>query len=220
ESLRNEPRGPRIAAGDSNFVVAHYTGKVTYDVRAMAAKNRDFLPPEMIETMRLSNDANIKLMFTNQLSKSGNLTAPSPPGGVSRPTKEGPKKTRWGAALIAETGKCRFGSIAILHAYVYTNIHKYQFLAFDFDESVEITKDNCRLLLIRLKMEGWVLGKTKVFLKYYHEEYLSRLYEQQVKKIVKVQCMMRAFLAKRNMQTKLKRLKSQDSGNRESFDLG
>ena len=41
-----------------------------------------------------------------------------------------------------------------------------------------------------------------------------------MKKIIKVQCMMRAFLAKRNMQTKLKRLKSQDSGKQESFDLG
>ncbi|KAK3908653.1 Neither inactivation nor afterpotential protein C [Frankliniella fusca] len=300
KSLRNEPRGPRISAGDTTFVVAHYTGKVTYDVRAMAAKNRDFLPPEMTETLRQSNDANIKLMFTNQLSKSGNLTAPSPPGGVSRPSKEGPKKTRWGAALVAETGKCRHyntqsrgqysqtrrmrtaaatfrgACLEVLRALAFgpgcggthfvrcvranSNnqarvfqqdtvrtqlralavldtararqkgystrvpfeefLRRYQFLAFDFDESVDITKDNCRLLLIRLKMEGWVLGKTKVFLKYYHEEYLSRLYEQQVKKIIKVQCMMRAFLAKRNMQTKLKRLKSQDSGNRESFDLG
>jgi myosin-3 len=47
-------------------------------------------------------------------------------------------------------------------------------LAFDFDEPVEETKENCRLLLIRLKMEGWALGKTKVFLKYYNEEFLSR----------------------------------------------
>lgn len=28
--------------------MAHYTGKVTYDVRDMADKNRDFLPPEMV----------------------------------------------------------------------------------------------------------------------------------------------------------------------------
>ena len=34
--------------------------------------------------------------------------------------------------------------------------------------------DNCRLLLLRLKLEGWKLGKRKVFLKYYTEEYLSR----------------------------------------------
>lgn len=107
ESLRNEPRGPRISAGDTSLVVAHYTGKVTYDVRAMPAKNRDFLPPEMIETLRQSSDNGVKLMFTNQLSKSGNLTAPSPPCGATRPPKEGPKKTRWGAALVAETGKCR-----------------------------------------------------------------------------------------------------------------
>lgn len=51
---------------------------------------------------------------------------------------------------------------------------RYKFLAFDFDETVEITKDSCRLLLVRLKMEEFLIGKTKVFLKYYNEEYLSR----------------------------------------------
>lgn len=53
-------------------------------------------------------------------------------------------------------------------------IYRYQFLAFDFDEEVEKTRDNCRLLMIRLKLEGWYLGNSKVFLKYYNEEYLSR----------------------------------------------
>jgi myosin III len=67
-----------------------------------------------------------------------------------------------------------------------------------------MTKDNCRLLLVRLKMEGWVIGNSKVFLKYYNEEYLARLYETQVKKIIKVQSMMRAFLAKKNAASKFK----------------
>jgi myosin III len=67
-----------------------------------------------------------------------------------------------------------------------------------------MTKDNCRLLLIRLKMEGWVIGTSKVFLKYYNEEYLARLYETQVKKIIKVQSMMRAFLAKKTAALKFK----------------
>lgn len=53
-------------------------------------------------------------------------------------------------------------------------LRRYKFLAFDFDESVDLTKDNCRLLLIRLKMEGWAIGSSKVFLKYYNVEYLSR----------------------------------------------
>lgn len=51
-------------------------------------------------------------------------------------------------------------------------------------------------------MEGWLIGKSKVFLKYYNEEYLSRLYEIQVKKIVKIQSMMRSFLIKRRMLKK------------------
>lgn len=52
--------------------------------------------------------------------------------------------------------------------------YRYKFLAFDFYENVEVTKENCRLLLIRLKMEGWLIGKGKVFMRYYNEEYLSR----------------------------------------------
>lgn len=30
------------------FSIAHYTGKLTYDARDLADKNRDFLPPEMV----------------------------------------------------------------------------------------------------------------------------------------------------------------------------
>ncbi|KAL7044663.1 hypothetical protein ACKWTF_002019 [Chironomus riparius] len=91
-------------------------------------------------------------------------------------------------------------------------LRRYKFLAFEFDENVELTKDNCRLLLVRLKMEGWIIGTSKVFLKYFNEEYLSRLYETQVKKIIKVQSMMRAFLAKRNIANKIRSvLKKQTS---------
>lgn len=73
---------------------------------------------------------------------------------------------------------------------------RYKFLAFDFDENVELSGENCRLLMIRLKMEGWTIGKTKIFLKYYNEEYLSRLYETHVKKIIKIQSLLRGFLVK------------------------
>ena len=44
-----------------------------------------------------------------------------------------------------------------------------------------------QLLLIRLKMDGYALGRTKVFLKYFHLEYLSKLYEKQMRKIIHVQ---------------------------------
>lgn len=57
-------------------------------------------------------------------------------------------------------------------------------------------RDNCRLFLIRLKMDGWALGRTKVFLKYYHVEFLSKMYEEQLKKIIMVQSCVRRWLAR------------------------
>lgn len=81
-----------------DFCVAHYTGKVMYDTYRIAEKNRDFLPPEMIETMRLSSDNILRQLFTNQLTKSGNLTLSADHTGD---VATGRKK-RWGAALVAE----------------------------------------------------------------------------------------------------------------------
>lgn len=80
-------------SGGHEFSVAHYTGKVNYDAREMADKNKDFLPPEMIETMRASTNLNLQQLFKNKLTKTGNLTAasnqsPAASGGRSKPEKE------------------------------------------------------------------------------------------------------------------------------------
>lgn len=40
----------------------------------MADKNKDFLPPEMIETMRTSTNITVQQLFRNKLTKTGNLT--------------------------------------------------------------------------------------------------------------------------------------------------
>ena len=74
-------------------------------------------------------------------------------------------------------------------------LRRYCFLGFSFDERVIATKENCQLLLLRLRMDGYALGKTKVFLKYYHLEYLSKLYEKQIRKIIRVQAIVRRWLA-------------------------
>ncbi|KAF5291882.1 hypothetical protein FQA39_LY14219 [Lamprigera yunnana] len=89
-------------------------------------------------------------------------------------------------------------------------LRRYKFLAFDFDEGIEETKENCRLLLIRLNMENWVIGKSKVFLKYYNEEYLSRLYEKQVKKVVKIQSLIRSYIIKRKLTKASKKGKNEE----------
>ncbi|XP_026756966.2 neither inactivation nor afterpotential protein C [Galleria mellonella] len=269
-TIRTTCKGPYIRlSGSHEFSVAHYTGKINYDAREMADKNKDFLPPEMIETLRTSTNITVQQLFRNKLTKTGNLTvSPSQPKVVVERSKsekeiENMKARKYNtvsrgqfsqvhrmrtaaatyracsleilkqlsmgpgsggthyarciradlndnprgfqteivrqqlrALAILDTAKARQSGYSCRIPFA-EFIRRYRFLAFDFDEIVEETKDNCRLLLIRLKMEGWVLGKTKVFLKYYNEEFLSRLYETQVKKIIKVQCMMRAYLARR-----------------------
>lgn len=77
-------------------------------------------------------------------------------------------------------------------------LKRYCFLGFAFNEKVVANRENCRLLLVRLKMDGWALGKSKVFLKYYHVEILAKLYEERIRKVVLVQAMARRWLAKRD----------------------
>lgn len=73
---------------------------------------------------------------------------------------------------------------------------RYVFLAFGFEERVVADKASCQMLLERMKLDGWAVGHTKVFLKYYHVEYLAKLYEQQVKRIIQVQAAVRRWLAR------------------------
>ncbi|KAH8412845.1 hypothetical protein KR009_006225, partial [Drosophila setifemur] len=262
----------RVSEKHSQFVkkhtateisVAHYTGRIIYDTRAFTDINRDFVPPEMIETFRSSLDESIMLMFTNQLTKAGNLTMPF------EAVQHKDETERRSYALNTLSAGCisqvnnlrtlaanfRFTCLTLLkmlsqnpnlgvhfvrciradleykprafHSDVVQQqmkalgvldtviarqkgfssrlpfeefLRRYQFLAFDFDEPVEMTKDNCRLLFLRLKMEGWALGKNKVFLRYYNDEFLARAYEVQVKKVIKVQSMMRALLARKRVK--------------------
>lgn len=91
------------------FTIAHYTGKLLYDASEIAEKNREFVPPEMIETFRQSTIETMKEMFTNKLTKSGNLTV------VVEHSKIAEKKTgkgKWGA-LMQETSKPRVRSLNI-----------------------------------------------------------------------------------------------------------
>ncbi|XP_026818211.1 neither inactivation nor afterpotential protein C [Rhopalosiphum maidis] len=291
-ALEMNPKEPYIhVASSKSFSVAHYSGTVSYQLKDVLEKNRDFLAPEVVETMRMSKDNVIKDLFANRLTKSGNLTICRDKTLLVK-TKN-TKISRWGAALMSEktpirkyntesrgeysqtrrmrtaSAVYRSSSMEILRSLADTAEHKngvhfvrcmratltdeplgfqpevvrqqlkalsvvetvsarqdgyscrisfhefiqrYKFLAFDFYENVEVTKENCRLLLIRLKMEGWLIGKSKVFLRYYNEEYLSRLYETQVKKVIKVQSMLRAFITKRKIAPQL--IKQQSANKR------
>ncbi|CAG9859253.1 unnamed protein product [Phyllotreta striolata] len=265
DNLYNDDKKKIMIYDEGAFTVMHYTGKVTYSCKSMPEKNRDYLAPEIIETLRGSKNPIISTMFTAKLDRTGNLImAPeelrktkygfqskvlteqrqysqikrmrtqsavfrslciellkelsvgSSAGGthfvrcvrtdlkgVPRNFKRELVKHQLRAMAVKETAKIRQRGFSQRISFS-EFLRRYKFLAFDFDENVDVTKDNCRLLMIRLKIEGWALGKSKIFLKYYNEEYLSRLYETQVKKIVKIQSILRGFLVKCRMAKKVK----------------
>lgn len=66
---------------------------------------------QKVETMRTSTDCIVKMMFTNQLSKTGNLTMACDEQQVIRSKSSG--KSKWGAALVAEKTSTKVKSIKI-----------------------------------------------------------------------------------------------------------
>ncbi|GAB1869950.1 non-specific serine/threonine protein kinase [Camponotus japonicus] len=238
------------------FAIHHFAGRVVYQAEGFLEKNRNFLPPEVIQLVRQSQYDMVRFLFQCPITKTGNLYS-ALQGNDSRKSQSNQNtKERYSSRGLASQSRAqqtvstyfRYSLMDLLQKMVsgspqfvrcikpndsrsprffdkdkvvkqlrYTGVletirirqngfshripfneflKRYCFLAFGYDERVVATRDNCRLLLIRLKMDGWALGKTKVFLKYYHVEFLSKLYEEQLRKIIMVQACVRRWLAK------------------------
>lgn len=101
-------KGPYLnVSNDKEFYFSHFTGKVAYDIRDMSLKNRDFLPPEMTETLRLSSDTIIREFFSNNLNKTGNIIYE---------VKE--EKRNWSSALVAEQERMKVVVMKCLSSFV------------------------------------------------------------------------------------------------------
>lgn len=76
-------------------------------------------------------------------------------------------------------------------------IKRYSILINPLKPHLPATKESCAEILQKLSLKNWKIGKTKVFLKYYHAEQLTRLYEDLNHKIVLIQSAVRRWLARR-----------------------
>ena len=52
----------------------------------------------------------------------------------------------------------------------------------------------------RLKMDGYELGRSKVFLKYYHIEYLTKTYEYYLERVIRVQSAVRQWIGRKKLK--------------------
>ncbi|XP_053612596.1 myosin-IIIb-like isoform X2 [Plodia interpunctella] len=241
------------------FAIQHFAGRVVYQAAGFLDKNRNFLPPEVVQLMRQSQYDVIRFLFQCPITKTGNLYSPLQ-GDVESRSLESPNsdtRDRFNSRGLASQSRAQqtvatyfryslmellqkmvsgtpqfvrclkpndsrspkhFDSAKILKQLRYTGVletirirqngfshrltfeeflKRYGFLAFSYDEDMKPSRDTCRILLMRLKMDGWALGKSKVFLKYYHVEVLARIYEEQIRKIVLVQACVRGWVARR-----------------------
>lgn len=119
ERIKEHKHGIHVRPVSSHeFTVAHYTGKLIYDASEIATKNQDFVPAEMIGVMRLSSRDAVKEMFTNRLTKSGNLTIVHEHGLAAK----GTSKKKWNA-IMQESSMIRVSEVQMnaslkLHIYL------------------------------------------------------------------------------------------------------
>ncbi|TKS67229.1 Myosin-IIIb [Collichthys lucidus] len=76
-------------------------------------------------------------------------------------------------------------------------VSRYYYLAFRAHEMPETSKENAVAILERAKLEDWVMGTTKVFLKYYHVEQLNLLLREVIARVVVIQAYTKGWLAAR-----------------------
>ncbi|KAE8299325.1 Myosin-IIIb [Larimichthys crocea] len=76
-------------------------------------------------------------------------------------------------------------------------VSRYYYLAFRAHEMPETSKENAVAILERAKLEDWVLGTTKVFLKYYHVEQLNLLLREVIARVVVIQAYTKGWLGAR-----------------------
>ncbi|XP_056105838.1 myosin-IIIa isoform X4 [Rhinichthys klamathensis goyatoka] len=105
---------------------------------------------------------------------------------------------------ILETAKIRRQGYS--HRILFNNfIERYSILAFRANEEPAMNPETCAVILEKAKLENWVLGKTKVFLKYYHAEQLNLMVRQTTDRIVLVQACVRGWLAFRRYRLMLEK---------------
>ena len=65
------------------------------------------------------------------------------------------------------------------------------------------TKENCIKILKATGIKGWQVGKTKVFLKYYHLDQIAEVLERMGKSAIAIQRFIRGFLDRKLVARKL-----------------
>uniref|UniRef100_A0A3Q3BDT5 non-specific serine/threonine protein kinase n=1 Tax=Kryptolebias marmoratus TaxID=37003 RepID=A0A3Q3BDT5_KRYMA len=84
-------------------------------------------------------------------------------------------------------------------------VNRYYCLAFRAHQMPEKSRENAVAILDRAKLQNWVMGHTKVFLKYYHVEQLNLLLREVIARVVVMQAYTKGWLAARRYRKQKER---------------
>ncbi|XP_075778654.1 myosin-IIIa isoform X2 [Pelodiscus sinensis] len=106
---------------------------------------------------------------------------------------------------ILETARIRRQGYS--HRILFANfIKRYYFICYKTNDDPPVSPETCAAILEKAHLDNWVLGKTKVFLKYYHLEQLNLMRKETVDRIVLIQAYVKGWLgSKRYKKLKKKR---------------
>ncbi|CAB4009295.1 myosin-IIIa isoform X2, partial [Paramuricea clavata] len=79
-------------------------------------------------------------------------------------------------------------------------VRRYQLVLFHLNENVRPDALSCKAILRAAGLDHWLVGKTKIFLKYYHVEKLGAILEKYRHSVVLVQRAVRAWLQRRRFK--------------------
>ncbi|XP_075409531.1 myosin-IIIa [Tenrec ecaudatus] len=97
---------------------------------------------------------------------------------------------------VLETARIR--RLGYSHRILFANfIKRYSILCYKWNEEPPVSPDTCATILEKVGLEHWTLGKTKVFLKYYHVEQLNLMRKETIDKLILTQACIRGFLGSR-----------------------
>ncbi|XP_016411537.1 myosin-IIIb-like [Sinocyclocheilus rhinocerous] len=189
------------------FGIQHYAGKVLYNVSGFLEKNRDTLPADIVVVLRTSENKLLQQLFSSPLTKTGNLATSR--ARVTAASRSLPPQLSSGRNKVdtmemmrhpEETTNMRRQTVASyfrVSPQLLTSSVLYYYLAFRAHHMPEGSRENAIVILQRAKLDNWVLGKTKVFLKYYHVEQLNLMLREVIARVVLMQAYTKGWLGAR-----------------------
>ncbi|XP_055662031.1 myosin-IIIa isoform X3 [Falco peregrinus] len=110
---------------------------------------------------------------------------------------------------ILETARIRRQGYS--HRILFANfIKRYYLICYKTNDDPPVSPETCAAILEKARLDNWVLGKTKVFLKYYHVEQLNLMRKETVDMIILIQACVRGWLGSRRYK-KIKKQREQSA---------